>query len=38
MTVILHMYPGREERFPGIVKMHALGWWRSMLLGVGVCA
>jgi hypothetical protein len=35
LTVILHFYPDAETRFPGINRMGDLGWWRSILLGVG---
>lgn len=36
-TVILHYFPGNEERYPGIVHMKDIGKWRSMALGVGFC-
>lgn len=38
MTVILHHYPGREERWPGIVRVGGIPWWQKMILGIGFCA
>lgn len=36
-TVILHYYPGREQRWPAINRMNEINWFQSIMLGVGFC-